>query len=655
MLHRWTNQVCGGTAMGILFIGTNGTDTIRPGTISGGVFPSSGSFSGNDIINGLNGNDVLDGGTGADLIDGGADDDDIYVGTGDIALGNIGNDTFFVTGNAPDLIDGGFGTDTLDAQGDYDLTTATISGVEELAVSGARVRLTPAQLDTFTWIVPDLPATRGVIELTQGGTANVEVMLLDELEVTGSAFSDTLTLESHVFVTDIEVHAGYGNDTITTGDGDDLIFGEVGEDRLEGGDGDDTLWGGSHDDDLYGGEGTDRLHGEGEGDYMDGGGGDDFLWVGLNDRADGGGGDDVFFVEQDFPLILDGGTGSDTLDPLGTRDLGFAAVVNFEKLAASGSTLTLTASALDDFTTIEADDGATIGRLRLNEGGTATAGVVGLERLEVTGSADADILTLGSADSTDIEIAGMGGGDILTTGDGDDTLEGGAGDDTLRGADGWDELIGGADEDRLEGGAGNDTLRGGDDDDQLLGGTGTDTASYVSAPGVTVSLAIVGFQDTGSVGLDRLVSIENLTGSAAADTLTGNTGANTLLGGAGGDVLTGGGGADQLLGQAGNDVLAGEASNDELTGGSGKDDFVFGPGGGTDLILDFADGLDQIAFEGFGLDFDSSAEIMARASQLGADVRISLPDPGAGPNTVVRILNFDVADLTSADFAYVIA
>ena len=160
---------------------------------------------------------------------------------------------------------------------------------------------------------------------------------------------------------------------------------------------------------------------------------------------------------------------------------------------------------------------------------------------------------------------------------------------TLNGLNGNDTLIGKGGDDTLDGGRGADTLDG---------GFGNDTASYVSADaGVTVDLGIAGPQNTG-FGSDTLVSIENLVGSAFADTLTGNdlgnfigggNGADDISGGKGDDMLQGGGGADTIAGGAGLDRIFGEAGDDRLTGGSGADTFVFGPGSGDDVILDFTD------------------------------------------------------------------
>src|SRR5262249_51925953 len=116
---------------------------------------------------------------------------------------------------------------------------------------------------------------------------------------------------------------------------------------------------------------------------------------------------------------------------------------------------------------------------------------------------------------------------------------------TITGNSGDNSLSGNGDNDILDGGLGNDVLDGGLGNDVLNGGTGSDTASYASiGAGVTVSLSIVGPQDTGGAGADTLISIENLTGSALADTLTGDGEDNILDGGAGTDTMTGGTGND---------------------------------------------------------------------------------------------------------------
>jgi len=70
--------------------------------------------------------------------------------------------------------------------------------------------------------------------------------------------------------------------------------------------------------------------------------------------------------------------------------------------------------------------------------------------------------------------------------------------------------IGGSGDDSFSTAAGNDTLTGNAGNDYLSSGVGNDTLN-------------------GGAGNDTLTSIENLIGTAYADTLTGNSGANTLL------------------------------------------------------------------------------------------------------------------------------
>jgi Ca2+-binding RTX toxin-like protein len=207
---------------------------------------------------------------------------------------------------------------------------------------------------------------------------------------------------------------------------------------------------------------------------------------------------------------------------------------------------------------------------------------------------------------------------------------------TIDGTSGNDTLIGTADADIINGLEGDDLLEGGAGDDTLDGGEGNDTASYASSSSwVGVHLSSASPQDTVGAGIDTLISIENLVGSAFSDILSGNDGANRLEGGAGFDVLIGGLGNDLLDGGEGedeahyqhapsavnvnlaisgaqntsgagidtlvsiervrgsefNDVLRGNASDNGLVG-QGGDDWLFG-GAGNDA-LNGTDGYDRM-------------------------------------------------------------
>lgn len=88
-----------------------------------------------------------------------------------------------------------------------------------------------------------------------------------------------------------------------------------------------------------------------------------------------------------------------------------------------------------------------------------------------------------------------------------------------------------------------------DGDDYFDGMTGTDTISYATASSaVTVALnstANTAGTVSGGGGVDKILNVENIIGSAYNDTLTGTTGANDINGGLG---------FDELIGLAGDDV-----------------------------------------------------------------------------------------------------
>ncbi|MBI2718425.1 MAG: DUF4214 domain-containing protein, partial [Rhizobiales bacterium] len=247
-----------------------------------------------------------------------------------------------------------------------------------------------------------------------------------------------------------------------------------------------------------------------------------------------------------------------------------------------------------------------------------------------TGNAGGD--EVGDVISNVENLQGSDYSDWLSGDNNSNEIWGGLFNDTIYGLDGYDQL---------HGDDGADTLEGGASADYIDGGAGPDTASYyTSAAGVTVNL-LTGLTAGGDAEGDVLVSIERLKGSSTGnDTLTGNAGANKLWGYGGNDSLDGGNGADILEGGAGSDILI---------GGLGSDTFNFATGFGLDTVTDFnpGTGVDDVISLSLGTAFDTYAEVMAVATQVGADTVITID--ATDKITLIGVLK---TALVADDFAF---
>ena len=212
----------------------------------------------------------------------------------------------------------------------------------------------------------------------------------------------------------------------------------------------------------------------------------------------------------------------------------------------------------------------------------------------LVGQANRDVITGLTGDD---RIDGLSGDDTLIGNDGADTIYGGTGadeifgnadDDMLQGGDGADAIFGGTGHDVISGGNDGDTIMAGDGDDVIIGddddardtidgGDGTDRLDYTA-----LERGVVADLSAGVADGDAVQNVEEIAGTAFADTLTGDDAANRLIGGAGNDVLSGLAGSDRLEGGAGNDTLAGGEGDDLLYGEDG-DDSLSGDGGADNL------------------------------------------------------------------------
>ncbi|HBR69964.1 MAG TPA: hypothetical protein DEA55_11375 [Rhodospirillaceae bacterium] len=568
--------------------------------------------NGNDIILGANGNDTLYGGEGHDQLV-----ENTVLGSGHPNL-SYGNDRFY-GGNGNDLIISGFGTDYAEGGAGNDNVYAKQSG--STSVTGIK---------TFY-------GGTGDDNLVGGIDGDFLYGENDNDYIGGDAGNDSL-------------YGGAGIDTITGNQGNDYIDGGTGNDILEGNEDDDLINGNDGDDIIRDGAGNDELHGNagndtikdltGTGnDKLYGEDGNDQLWdtTGSNELY-GGNGNDTYTVAQESGIKTDY-----IYDLTGTNDTlnytrGNGSVTTFQSV---GKNLVITVAGPGASHTITVDRFFSIPSFIETIVETYSGGSVTFLATEnLTGSAD--IYTATSTTSPlgvdGNYVKALGGNDVVYLGAGSDVVFGGTGNDILYGEAGDDELFGDTDDDILIGGAGADSL---------LGSQGIDTADYSgSIGGVTVNFQT----STGSGGDaagDTFNSVENITGSAYADTLTGSSGTNVLKGGDGNDTINGG---------LGDDVLYGEAGSDILTGGGGSDVFVYGESlasGWEDTVTDFSlAGNDKVELTGLLTGYDPLTDLISDFVQItddGTNSFVAVDADGGADNFVQIITLQNVTGLTDED------
>ena len=598
-----------------IIYGGRGADVLDGGDgddkIYAGATPSEDDDQASDTLIGGKGNDLL--------VD--------YFGPSTNISGGEGNDTirlstpiFFVEPMAGS-IDGGIGLDRLESgaagvdnyKGPLRLSGLTITGVE-IVDGSAGISARAEQFNSFQTI----ENATGQLTQTNAGAVDLTTQLLGQnAKYRGSSGADFIRLSN-------------GNDKVEAREGADTIYGTAGADQLDGGSDIDTVdySGSSAPVSVNLGTGI-GSGGDAAGDTYNlienvvGSAFDDVLTGNVSaNRLEGGNGTDtVAYTSSNGAVRVDltAGTGS-----------GFHAngdvYVSIENIVGSsyGDTLIGTSGANrieggygndilaglagadvliggGDFDTVSYNASSTAVRADLLNGigtGGDAEGDTYFEIESLKGSNFADKL-IGDAGANTLD--GNGGDDILSGRGGADRLIGGEGIDTTTfatseaavtvnlasgtgtggdaqgdiyesienviGSNFADTLIGTSGVNRLEGGEGADTLSGRAGADVLIGGNGVDTATFdTSAAAVRVDL-LMGIGTGGDAQGDTYSSIENVVGSANADTLIGTNGVNRLEGGDGADILKGAGGADVLIGGNGIDTVTLAASG---AGGAGR-------------------------------------------------------------------------------------
>lgn len=687
--------------------GDGGSDTLRGNNGDDALYAGwpYAADDGIDLLNGLAGSDSMFELGAGDTAFGGVGDDFFDVVESGVARLDGGGNNDRLQANGYD-ISGTIINAIETLEGNAILTGAQLVGFTRIGAS------TPGSATSYVYTFTDTTTVADFADLRFESRDFFYLRGVDNVAV-----DDRITFRLGS-TAGTELRGYEGNDTLIGGSGIDTIYGDEGGDVLSGGGGNDVLYAGAPSspsdgvDTLTGGNGNDALLELGAGDIARGGNDDDLFNIDESGVAEinGGGGIDTLVADgldlsATVLLSVENLAGSATLT--GAQLASFTNVGTSNPFAIETHYFTFTNTAtVANFTGKIADQGdaydlrgvdgaANNDRITFDATVTTSATINGFEGDDtLTGGAGIDAI---QGDEGSDLVRGLDGDDFLFAGsvfaatDAADTLEGGDGDDQLGQLGLGDTARGGAGADlididesglaAIDGGSGIDTLVADGADlsatvltgveilangasltgAQLAGLTtiGTSTPFATTTYSFTLTNTAVAADFTGKVADDNdTYNVAGVSGVISNDTIifdgTSIAVAN-LRGFEGNDTLVGGSGADTLTGDAGLDRLEGRGGDDLLAGGADVDTFVLAAFGGNDRIGDFVNGTDRLGIQGFGAAFDTAGEVIAAATQVGADTVITLANPGGAGVTVITIASFVVADLNAADFAFIAA
>ena len=607
-------SVINGTDGNDTLVGTGGDDVLSGRSGSDTLYGNGGNDtldgnegadylyggSGNDILNGGAGDDELIGGSGVDTYDGGAGWDWLGVdtnGTGtsgilmnlatgvyrdafgntesmtsieggsgtnfaDTFVGNASENSFRTNAGA-DNVDGGAGFDLLmltrhdgsanngpaPSQGAVvDFTTGKITGAYGDTVTFSNIERVAATNNADTFIGTDAldgySSCRGLggADTYRAGKGTDQIDYSRDKDA-GSTQGVTVNL-STLSATD-----GFGNTEILI---EDAANGRRFE-NIAGTGFADSLTGNDLDNSLSGGGGNDTLHGLDGNDTLAGGAG--------QDSFDGGNGVDGVSHYSD---VYHGASSGVTVNL--SQNIQTDAFGNIETLTSIENAY---GTQLVDTLTGNAEDNT----FRGFEGNDVIDGGAGIDTIQAYGSG----VFAGWADDASIQQRGTMGwvvdfaaGTVRDQFGNTDTV---TGIERARGTMLIDDFTGSTNTDYFRGLGGADVLKGGDgsdwaeyNNDADFGGT---TGIIANLSSVAVNGVAANTVKDGFGALDSLTSIENIRGTAYADTMIGSAGNNILQGDAGDDYIEGGAGGDILTGGGGIDTLSYAGSGAGVYAGSG--------------------------------------------------------------------------------------
>lgn len=564
------NQITGDGKAGYIDAG-GGNDLVTGNALSeiivGGL--------GDDTLLGGDGNDTLIDSQGTNLLEGQAGDDLIDVsGIGQVMAGATGSTSPTAT------VVGGAGRDTLKVGSDTRFTNLSVSQVEILDGSGGRTAMTPQQLLGLGFDTAQSITFRLATNLTAGGALDASG-LAGNLSLRGTHQSDTLIgndQNNTIYLqSDENTGSGGGIDTVKGGAGDDTIMWSSGRNNSSSTQAaqifnavDSSKKTYSIFADINGGGGVDRL-------VLS-------FWDTYWQHAWGG---YVWESRSEYNST-----------PVWHLDISDLVLDSVEVIEIQGSQpswsvpseILLTTGQLHGFEstigipTVAIVGGGTIDMGQLDTIGVKTWRLADQGNYHITGSLNADSLTLSGGLLT--VAMGLGSDSIVIDGKSlvQDTIDGGEGVDTLFLRSG-DVDLSGADIRNIESiQAQSATLTMTDTQWQSLGslvvkpsGSSTQYNLKITTPNLRTELAADSlFRGlTGTDGNDHLVA------NALGSVLIGDSGNDRLDGGIGQDRLVTGAGTDSMYGSAGDDLLVinGKTTvSDVLDGGADRDTLVVADG-----------------------------------------------------------------------------
>ncbi len=524
---------------------------------------------GNDVINATGAGDSIHGGSGADIISAGGGDDTLYLDASD----DVG---------AGEQINGGSGVDTIrashGADGEFDLTGATLTGIEA-------INLFIAVVTTTT--LASVTSLTGTFRFANGGA----VALAGTVTSAGSLFFTLSEFGNQIDLTGVQkngflqVYGAGGDDVITAGAAGGSYYGGGGTDVVTGGGGIDF---------LYGDEGNDRLDGRGGGDWMTGGTGDDvYILDHSDDRVfeNAGGGSDS--IESSVTITAQNSANVETLKLTGTAAINATGSGGDNALVGNGANNVLNGGGGADSMTGGLGDDLYF----VDNAGDIVTENVGEGTDEVrTGLASFSIAALANVEN----LTGLAAtGQTLTGNSGNNVVTGGGGNDFVRFQDGGN--------DSGIGGLGNDVFLFGstmDGLDLVDGGAGTDQIALQGGSAFTFGSGVVGIESLGLLsgsdtrfggpgGLLHSYGLTTRDVNVAAGVQLVVDGAKLLVG----ENLTFNGAAES----DGSFFIYGGRGVDTLMGGAKNDVFLFGSDnhfGASDVVNGGSAGTDQLALRG---------------------------------------------------------